>query len=154
MSISTREPSGKWKLWAKWLALIVAVYPVLYLSLKYRSVLNGAEWFLIALLIVALSKYRPVKQRFDLVIDGYPVRVTLYMNVLGQIWINWTSGADQGKSCIGKSYGVPIWLDHKINLKGKQFNLRIYAKRFPDGYMISNYGRGFDMAINYNAFCF
>jgi hypothetical protein len=154
MSISTSDPSGRWKLWAKWLALITVGYPVLYLSLVLRPVLSGAEWFLFPFIIVMLAKYPPVKQRFDLVIDGYPVRIMLYMNILGRIWINWKSGAVQGKSCIGKSYGVPIWLDHKINLNGKQFSLRIYAKRFPDGYMISNYGRGFDMEVTYNAFCF
>jgi hypothetical protein len=100
-----------------------------------------------------LYRYRLSEQRFELLIEQRPVRLTLYMDVRRRVWIEWNSQSGAGRACIGQSPGFSIWLDHEIELSGRQCDFRILVKKFPDGYMISNYGRGFDMKVLQNTFC-
>lgn len=99
-------------------------------------------------------RHRMSEQRLDLVIGQNLVHVTLYQDVLSRVWIEWSSQGDGGRACIGESIRIPTWLDYEIKLGRQRYNLRIYAKKYPDGYMVSNVGRGFEMTVIDNRFVF
>lgn len=153
VSFSAVTPSRKWILWVKWIITVLLIVSVLTLTIKFT---HSAFFYWIGILFIAAAvlNYKLMKQRFHIKIDGTPLRVEIYLSLRGRIWITWGNDKTLGKACIGKYYGVPLWLDHKITLEEKKFDLRIYVQRYPEGFHIGNYGRGFDMVITQNKFCF
>lgn len=153
MDVSTGTPDGKWKPWVRWIALMAVIFCGAWTISRTQLGRDYAFLILVALAIT-IYRYRLSKQRVDLLIENFRVSLTLYMDIRNRIWVEWRSHTAAGKSCLGKSFNVPIWLDHEIGLGGQNYKLLIYAKRFPAGYMISNSGRGFQMTVLRNSFCF
>lgn len=149
---SSGEPAGRWKLWAKWLRLVAAWAAGMWVAGQAED-RQAATLAVCAVLVVLMLRYRFLEQQFDLLIDGRPVRVKLYMNVQGRVWIAWTSAGVVRRARIGQWRQVGAWLDHEIGLGARRYPLRIYAKPGAGGYMISNVGRGFEMAVLRNTFC-
>lgn len=140
-------------MWAKWLEQVIIVFSVVYLMSEFRAN-EGIQWLLMGLLAIIILSYRLVVQKFDLLLDGHPVRIKLYMTISGRIWMIWEAQSVQGKVGFGQSYGLPFSVDHEIELDGNTYKLGIHSRRFPDGFMISNNGLGFDMKVVSNSFCF
>lgn len=153
INVSSGEPSGRWKIWAKWFALMALP---LIVALVIASTQLGRDYpFLIFVVLpVLLYRFRLAEQRLELLIEQHVVQVTLFMDIRNRVWIDWSSQHSHGRTHIGNWPRVPIWLDHEIELGGRRYNLRIYAKHFPGGYMVSNAGRGFHMKVIDNRFCF
>lgn len=149
---SSGNPIGRWKLWAKWLALLaLALGPwVIVQTPGGRTYICWMDGFI----LLAMYRYRPLKQQLDLIIEGCQVRITLYLDVRCHIWIDQSSHASFSPSCLGKYYGVPVWLTHDFDLNGRRYNLLIYTAKFPSGFMVSNSGRNYDMKVIRNSFCF
>lgn len=128
----------------------------LIVALVIASTQLGRDYpFLIFVVLpVLLYRFRLAEQRLELLIEQHVVQVTLFMDIRNRVWIDWSSQHSRGRACIGKWPRVPIWLDHEIELGGRRYNLRIDAKHFPGGYMVSNVGRGFHMKVIDNRFCF
>jgi hypothetical protein len=150
-NVSSGDPRDRWKLWANWFALLAISFALAWvvgatrIGREYPYVFLGAMFF-------ALYRHRMLVQHLDLVVEQKLVHVTLFLDVRSRIWIDWNSQGFSGRACIGKSFRIPTWLDYEIELDRQRYNLRIYAKKYPDGYMISNYGRGFEMTVVDNRF--
>jgi hypothetical protein len=152
-NVSSGEPSGRWKLWAKWCSLLALGFA---LALMTGATRFGRQYayVLFAAMAVVIYRYRLTKQRLDLLIEQEQVQLTLFMDIRYRVWIEWSSRTHGGRACIGHWPRIPVWLDHEIDIGRQRFNLRIYARNFPGGYMVSNAGRGFQMTVVDNRFCF
>ncbi|MFN3790017.1 hypothetical protein [Massilia sp.] len=146
---STGEPERSWQAWVKWLRLLgVALVGGWLLA---RSEQDTAIVLLFgALFAVLCSRLRLTAQRVELLIDGQAVQLMLYTDVSRRVWIACKSRNDCARACIMAPYSQG-WVDHAINLDGKQYTLRILVKPFGAGYLVSNYGRGFDMVVVRNS---
>jgi hypothetical protein len=152
MDVSTGEPSGKWKQWARWLPLVGFAFMSVW-ALRGSQNAVGVGLALLGAFAVITYRYRLTEQRFELLIDRHHVDLVFYSDTRGRIWIEWYSEGKVQRTCLGQSWGNSVWLDHEIELGGKRYQLRIYVKPYPDGFMISNVGRGFDMVVLNNTFC-
>jgi hypothetical protein len=145
MNVSTGEPDGKWKTWVKWIVLLlVSLAAALAAEACEPNVGIALAWA--TAILLCLWRFPIAAQRFDLLIDQHAVQVNLYTDSFRRTWISWKSRDAAGRSCLGAPY-FSGWVNHAIPLGGKQYQLRILIKPVADGYMISNYGRGFEMRV-------
>jgi hypothetical protein len=152
MNVSTGEPDGKWKTWVKWILLAgVTLGGSWAVGLSQQDI--GVSLGYAVTVGVLIYRFHITGQRFDLLIDRHPVRVNLYTDKSRRTWIDWKSQGTAARSCIRESYCTG-WVDYEIALQGKQYQLRIFVKPIGDGYMISNYGRGFDMVVLRHTYSF
>lgn len=151
--VSSAAPIGRWKLWAKWLALMAIVFSAVSIIVQTQGGPNYI-FLVVGLIVLAIYRYRPLKQQLDLIIEGSQVRFTLYLDLRCYIWIDQGGYATQSPCRLGKSYGAPVWLTHEFDLNGRRYNLLIYAAKFPSGFMVSNSGRDYDMKVISSSFCF
>lgn len=151
MHVSSGEPGQGWKRSVKWLrlavVLLIGTWLVVLTQQPTAIIVAGA-----AAVAVLLFRFRFTEQRFDLLIDRQPVRLHMYTDVSDRTWIRWTSGETTVRACIGEGRGSR-WADYEIVLDEKSYRLRIWIRPLGDGYMISNYGREFEMAVLRNTYC-
>lgn len=143
--VSTGAPSDQWKAWGKWLRLL----GVLAAGTWLLSYSGQNPVVLLALAVVAgvmCFRMRLTEQRLDLLVDGRPVQLNLYTDVSRRVWLESRSSGTLVRSCLMASYHEG-WIDHVLRLGGKPYPLRILVKPYGDGYLVSNQGRGFDMAV-------
>lgn len=152
-NVSSGEPSGRWKLWVKWLAVFAIIFS-LALTIGGTRIGRDYPYVFLGAMVFIFVRHRMSEQRLDLAIEQNLVHVTLFLDVWSRVWIEWNSQGDGGRACLGKSFRTPTWFDHEIELGRQRYNLRIYAKKYPDGYMVSNVGRGFEMTVIDNRFVF
>lgn len=149
--VSTGEPDGKWKAWAKWLRLLgVTVAGAWLLHHSEQDV--AIVLVLGTVLAVMCARMRLTEQHLELLIDGHSVQLNLYTDISRRVWLEWKSREQAVRSCIRERYHEG-WLDHGLALGGKQYSLRIFVKPFGNGYLVSNAGRGFDMVVVRNTCC-
>lgn len=150
--VSTGEPDGKWKAWAKWLKLLgVLAVGGWLVRQSEQHIAVILVWA--AILAVMCFRIRRTEQCLELLIDRHPVRLNIYTDISRRVWIEWKSREQAGRSCIREPYQEG-WLDHVITLDGRQYSLLIFVKPFGDGYLVSNVGRGFEMVVVRNTCCF
>jgi hypothetical protein len=146
---STGEPDSNWKAWVKWLRLLGVVLVAVWL-LAHSEQDVAIVLVFGALFAVLCSRLRLTAQRVELLIDGKAVRLMLYTDVSRRVWIESKSPNNGARACVMAPYSQG-WVDHAVTLDGKQYTLRILVKPFGAGYLVSNYGRGFDMVVVRNS---
>jgi len=124
------------------------------MSLGATRIGRDYPYVFLGAMVVMFVRHRMTEQRLTLALEQNLVHVTLFLDVWSRVWIEWSSQSDGGRACIGRSIRIPTWLDNEIELGRQRYNLRIYAKKYPDGYMVSNVGRDFEMTVIDNRFVF
>lgn len=145
MNVSTGEPDGKWKTWVKWIVMVLVSLAAVWATETCEQN-TGIALAWAAAIFFCLWRFHIAAQRFDLLIDQHAVQVNLYMDSFRRTWISWKHRDAAGRSCIGAP-SFSGWVKHAIPLEGTQYPLRIFIKPAAGGYMISNYGRGFEMNV-------
>jgi len=145
MNVSTGEPEGRWKAWGKWLRLLGVAVAGIWMQ-RHSEQDMAILAVMGAVLAVMCWRMRLTGQQIELLIEQHPVQLNLYTDISRRVWLEWKSRGAAGRSCIRAPYHEG-WGDHALTLEGKQYSLRIFVKPFADGYLVSNYGRGFDMVV-------
>lgn len=145
MNVSTGDPSGRWKPWIRWIRVIVVMLAgAWFVQFSEKNLAVIFAW--VGVLAVLIYRLRVSEQRFDFLIDQQPVQITLYADKSRRTWIEVSSRSGTVRSCLLEAYCTG-WIDYEIALDTKRFQLRILVKPIGAGYLISNYGREFDMVV-------
>jgi len=124
-----------------------------YLAGKVRD-LPVMYWALIGLILAIPCFYKPVKQRIELAIDGQPVSIRFDMNLLGRIRWRWQSGVASNTETLGRFLGAPLWFEKEIPVGPSKRRILVYARPYPNGFLVSNGGQNYSFAVVRDAFSF
>jgi len=145
--------TGKWVLWARWVGALALMMGLAYASGKFRNS-PFVFWALIALIVTIPWFYKPIKQRIELAIDGQPVSLRFEINLFGRIRWRWKSDVASNSETLGQFWGVPLWFEREIAVGVSKRRLLVYAKPYPNGFLVSKGSQSYPFAVVRDAFCF
>lgn len=148
-----RDPNNKWVLWVRWLALVGAFF-VIVMAMGEFPRTSTPHWLGIALMFFLLWRYKLLKQCLELQLNGHTVAYTLHLDIRGGVWATSRCGQETKKAKIGKFYGAPVWLTHTVKAGLEEYNLLIWVKPYPQGFLVGHGSEPYHLAVKRNAMCF
>jgi uncharacterized protein (DUF58 family) len=145
--------AGKWVLWVRWFGALALMIALAYLAGRFRDSVF-AFWLFICFIVAIPWFYKPIKQRIELALDGQPVSLRIEMNLLGRIRWHWQSDVATSAETLGWFYGVPLWFEREISVGSTKRRVLVYAKPYPNGFLVSSGSQNYPFAVVHDAFCF
>jgi hypothetical protein len=145
--------SGKWILWIRWLSALTLMMALAYIAGQFREA-PFIRWVLIGLMVAIPCFYKPIKQRVELTIDGHAVVVHFEMNLLGRIRWRWKSDVASNTETLGRFLGAPLWFEREIPVGSHKRRVLLYAKPYPNGFLVSSGTENYRFTVVRDAFSF
>jgi hypothetical protein len=145
--------TGKWVLWVRWLSTLCLVMALAYIAGQFRDS-PFVSWALGGLIVAIALFYKPIKQRMELAIDDRAVLLHFEMDLLGRIQWRWVSDVASHTETLGRFWGVPRWFEREIAVGPHKRRVLVYAKPYPNGFLVSNGSQNYPFAVVRDAFSF